>query len=214
MHTQDHHCFNTPLRDWEQKSVCELQTWISKFSPHIKHCYHQEQSRIKHQTHDIRKWTVKLTPTNKKKLTNLSTKVRKIQSSLKTFFSSNASESVAHTESGTQNSLKNRPTRTNTPGTTKPSKTNAPHKYVQTMLKIRRANTRGRPQDTHAITNKQALTGRKNPYRHITKEKHKHATIIQTNNTGTILSKLVKKFERWKAADKKPSKENPRIVPT
>ena len=75
------------------------------------------------------------------------------------------------------------------------------------MLKIRRANTRSRPQDTHAITNKQDLTGRKNQYRHITKEKHKHATIIQTNSTGTILSKLVKKFELWKAADKKPSQE-------
>ena len=81
------------------------------------------------------------------------------------------------------------------------------------MLKIRRANTSSKTQDTYAITYKPELTVRKNQYRHITKAKLKHATIIQNNNTGTVLSKLVKKFERWKAADKKPTQETSQDSP-
>ena len=85
MHTQDHHCFNTPLSDWEQKSLSELQTWLTRFATHIKHCHNQEQSRIQQKTHDIRKWTVKLSQPQKTKLKNIGSKVKQIQSSIKNF---------------------------------------------------------------------------------------------------------------------------------
>ena len=70
-----------------------MQIWLSKYTTHIKHCYQQEQSRIKQQTHDIRKWTVTLKKKTFHQQKTLRKQVTKIQASLKTFFSNNAQES-------------------------------------------------------------------------------------------------------------------------
>ena len=71
------------------------------------------------------------------------------------------------------------------------------------MLKLRRPNPREEPQDTFETTQTQETTARKNQPIRISRNDKQNATIIQNNNTGTVLSKLVKKFERWKVVDKK-----------
>ena len=179
-----------------------MQQWLSKYTNHIKHCYHQEQYRIKKHTHDIRKWTVKLKKTTSIPKNNLRKQVTKVQASLKTFFSN-----PTHTTNLTQASRLSPTTSTRSQSSKKqvphqPRLMNPQHKYLQTMLKLRRPQSLEKTQEQIVPAPRQEITDRKvQPTRYPGKNQ-KSATIIQNNNTGTILSKIVKKFERWKEVHK------------
>ena len=138
---------------------------------------------------------------------DLRKQVTKIQASLKTFFSHTAPESIVPQEPRHKLTPNTQSTHSRKLVSSKSIKTRPSHKYVQTMLKLRRPNPREEPQDTFETTQTQETTARKNQPIRISRDDKQNATIIQNNNTGNILSKLVKKFERWKVVDEKTPQE-------
>ena len=201
MHPQDQHCFRKPLKEWELATTTDMKKWLHTHTIHIKQCLKLDQQRLKTHTHDIRKWmTPKLT--NNSIQDNATTSYpskghKNTQTTLLTFFSTaQRSQKPRRHISSTQN---------NKATNVQPTKMTHTTSFIQTMLKLRR-----KPQ-----CNSQALNHTQSPQPKILAHSRPSSLIHDNvqplpsnrqvnNNTGTLLSKFTKKFERLKLPKIKP----------
>lgn len=204
LHTQDQHCFKKPVHEWETSHVTEMKKWIFTYTPHIKHCLNLEKSRLQTQTRDIRQWlTPKTVPTPREHTIQHQpgkTDRTSNQTSIKSFLST--------VSKGLRTKSRNKPTQTQVQHN-KSTTSRRDVSLIQTILKLRpnlskknRTHKQQTPHSSQNTNDTQTPVIPDNSHVDTTHNtQHPERTGLATNNTGSIIAKITKKFERWKHMD-------------